>query len=74
MRMRYKLLYDLDKLLGFADGIVKTGVYTWNPNVAQFPQDGQPDNKGGSTLPIKWAATVLETSGVTNASVRHIDG
>lgn len=47
-----------------------TGTYSWNPNVAQFSQNDQPDNDSGSTLPVSWLVTVDETSGSDNASVR----
>ena len=47
-----------------------TGVYSWNPHVAQFSQVDQPDNDSSMTLPVLWLVTVDEISGSDNASVR----
>ncbi|EME87596.1 uncharacterized protein MYCFIDRAFT_212946 [Pseudocercospora fijiensis CIRAD86] len=44
-----------------------TGIINFNPNVAQGPQAGQPDNLSGSTLPSMFAVTVANP-GFTNPS------
>lgn len=58
-----------DQSLGDAN---TTGVFSWNPNVAQFSQVDQPDNDSSMTLPVSWLVTVDESSGSDNASVRTL--
>ena len=50
----------------FAD-VNATGIFALNPNVAQGPQSGQPDNNSGSTLDSLVAVTIANP-GFTNTS------
>lgn len=54
----------------FADANA-TGIFSFNPGVAQGPQQDQPDNDSNYALDAAWGVTLWDNVGASNATLEY---